>query len=119
MLVTQADQCDRQPQTRRLFRKASTCREEFVIGVARQDYIDFIHSKYAGRAGRRSLGRYRGLEPVVILLPISDVRKRRITPAKLATGTKLDYSGSFADRCTKPNGIFALCDHLDDAILNK
>jgi hypothetical protein len=86
--------------------------------MARHDDIDFIHSKHTGRAGRHSLGRYGGLEPLAILLPISGVRKRRITPAKLAIGAKLNYPGAVADRRSKPNGIFALSDHLNAAVLN-
>ena len=87
--------------------------------MARHDDIDFIHSKHAGRAGRHSLGRYGGLEPLVILLPISDVRKRRIAPAQLAIGTKLNDPGAVTDRRLEPNRIFALSDHLDAAILNE
>ena len=66
--------------------------------MTRHDDIDVIHSKHAGRPGRHSLGGYGGLEPLAILLPISDVAKRRITPAKLAIGAKLNYPRADADR---------------------
>jgi hypothetical protein len=87
--------------------------------VTGHDDIDFIHSKHAGRAGRHSLGRYGGLEPLTILLPISDLRKRRIAPAKLAIGAKLNDPSAVADRRFKPNRIFALSNHLNAAIFNE
>jgi hypothetical protein len=87
--------------------------------MAGHDDIDFIHSKHAGRAGRCPPGRYGGLEPLAILLPTSDVRKRRIAPAKLAIGAKLNDPSAVADRRFEPNRIFAFSDHLNAAIFNK
>ena len=45
--------------------------------------------------------------------PISDVRKRRIAPAKFAVRAKLNHPSTFADRCFEPDGIFALGDQLN------
>jgi hypothetical protein len=39
-----------------------------MIGVAGHDDVNFIHSKDAGQAGRHSLGRYGGLEPLSLAL---------------------------------------------------
>ena len=80
--------------------------------MAGYDYVDFIHSKHAGRPGRDSPGRDRGLKSVALLRPSSDVRKRRIAPAKFAIRAKLNNPSAFADRCFKPDGIFALSDQL-------
>jgi hypothetical protein len=116
-LRTHANECDLQLQARRLLCEASTRSKYAAIGIASQGYIEFIQSKNAGRTGRNPLGRQGGLEPITILLPISGVRERRITPAKLAAGVKLHYPGAFADRRFEPHGIFAVSEHRNPSTL--
>src|ERR1700742_5137280 len=79
--------------------------------MAGHDDIDFIHSEDAGRTGRNSLGRQGGLEPLAVLLPISHISERRITPVELAIGIKLNHPSALSDRRFKPHGIFAVFDH--------
>jgi hypothetical protein len=71
--------------------------------VPDNDYIDFVHSKDAGRPGRESPCRKGGFKSLALLRPISDVRKRRIATTKLAVWAKLHHPGTFADRRLKPD----------------
>ena len=111
--VAHTDESNLQVQTWRLPCKAGTGSGPSVIGVARHGYIDFVQSKHARRAGCNSFGRYGGLESLTILLPISGVRKRRITAAKLAMGAEIDHPCALTDWCLKPDRIFALSDQMN------
>jgi hypothetical protein len=54
LIIAHADEFDLQPQARRLLCEARTRSGHTAVGVADNDYIDFIHSKDAGRPGRES-----------------------------------------------------------------
>jgi len=57
LIIAHADELDLQPQARRLLCKARTRSGHAAVGLADNDYIDFIHSKDTGRPRRESLCR--------------------------------------------------------------
>src|SRR5947208_1643591 len=77
-----------------------------------QGYIDCIHSKHAGRTGAIRLADRVALNRSPVLFPMPGVSERCVAPAQLSIGAKLHHASAFADRRSKPDGIFAASDQL-------